>query len=48
VKGDSKVDYYTDNNDGYSQLESVTVDNNSQIKISMKHNGGFIIVAKNE
>lgn len=48
VKGDSKVDYYTDNNDGYSQLESVTVDNNSQVKISMKHNGGFIIVAKNE
>lgn len=48
VKGDSKVDYYTDNNDGYSYLDSVKVDINSKIKISMKHNGGFIIIAKNE
>ena len=48
VKGESTVDYYTDNNDGYSELKSVKLDNNSQVKISMKHNGGFIIVAKNE
>ena len=48
VKGGSNVDYYKDNNDGYSELSSVKVDDNSQIKISMKHNGGFIIVAKNQ
>ena len=48
VKGESTVDYYTDNNDGYSELKSVKLNNNSQVKISMKHNGGFIIVAKNE
>jgi hypothetical protein len=48
VKGDSKVDYYTDNNDGYSQFSSVKVDNSSQVRISMRPNGGFIIVAKNE
>ena len=48
VKEKSNVDYYTDNNDGYSQLVSVKVDNNSQVRISMRHNGGFIIVANNE
>lgn len=48
VKGGSNVDYYKDNNDGYSELSSVKVDDNSQIKISMRHNGGFIIVAKNQ
>ena len=43
LEGVSKVNYYTDNNDGYAVLTELKVDSSGTVKVSMKSNGGFIL-----
>ena len=42
LKGVNKVNYYTDNDDGYAILTELKVDFSGTVKINMKSNGGFI------
>ena len=35
--------YYTDDDEGYEILTALKVDNNGKVKVTMKHNGGFIL-----
>ena len=43
LEGISKVNYYTDNNDGYAVLTELKVDSSGTVKVNMKSNGGFIL-----
>jgi hypothetical protein len=39
----TKINYYTDKDDNYANLSSLTVDESGQVKVLMKPNGGFIL-----
>ena len=43
LEGVSKVNYYTDNSDGYAVLSELKVDSSGTVKVKMKSNGGFIL-----
>ena len=43
LKGVNKVNYYTDNDDGYAILTELKVDFSGTVKVNMKSNGGFIL-----
>ena len=43
LEGVSKVNYYTDNSDGYAVLSGLKVDSSGTVKVKMKSNGGFIL-----
>ena len=43
LKGVSKINYYTDNDDGYAVLTELKVDSSGTVKVNMKSNGGFIL-----
>ena len=40
LKGVNKVNYYTDNDDGYAILTELKVDFSGTVKVNMKSNGG--------
>jgi hypothetical protein len=40
---ESKVNYYTDDDERYAVLSELTVENNKKIKVIMQPNGGFIL-----
>ena len=37
------VNYYSDNEQGYTALSELKVDSSGKVKVIMKPNGGFII-----
>lgn len=43
LKEEKSVIYYTDDDEGYAILTALKVDNNGKVKVTMKHNGGFIL-----
>ena len=43
LKGLTKINYYTDDYDGYAILSELKVDSNEKVKVIMRNNGGFIL-----
>ena len=43
LEAGTKLNYYTDKDDGYAIRSEVTVEDSLEVKVSMKPNGGFIL-----